>query len=148
MGSPPARGFHATRCWMDGLERPAEIPPASQNVDPVAFFFVEQGQFLLLVKIRADERVAALDVSTKVRQRPFLERPENALQALLRFPFQHFEKKRQFGGFHRLRVNVHAVYVVQQNALALGDGEFPAAARRPHQHGLASSGQFVRSCAV
>ena len=105
----------------------------------VAFFFIAQRHLLLLVIIRADERVAALDVLAQVGQSAFLEHAQDRLEALLRFAFQHFEQEGNLGRLHRLRVKVHAVDVVQQDAFAFGDGEPPAAGSL-HEHGPAAFG--------
>ena len=99
-----------------------------EDVDAVAFLVGEQREFGLLVKIRADERVAAFDVVAQIGQRAFRKEPEDGLERLAGLAFQHFQQQRELGDFHRLRVNVHAVNVGEQNPFAFGDGEFPARA--------------------
>lgn len=49
------------------------------------------------------------------------------LKALLRLAFENLQQQRAFGDFDGLRVDVHAVNVVQQNSLALAGGEPPFA---------------------
>ncbi len=55
-------------------------------------------------------------------------------QGLAGFAFQHLEQQGELGDLHGLRVDVHAIQVGQQDALALADGEAPAV------RGLAQSG--------
>ena len=80
-----------------------------EDVDAVAFLVVEQRHLLLLVEVRADEGVAALDVVAEVGQGAFVEQAQDGLEALLGLAFQDFEQQRELGGLDGLGVNVHAV---------------------------------------
>ena len=73
-------------------------------------------------KIGTDERVAAFDVVAEVGQGAFVEQFELSYQRLLGLAFQHLQQERQFGDLYGLRVNVHAVNIIQQDALAFGGG--------------------------
>src|SRR5439155_24443878 len=64
-----------------------------EDVDAVPLLVGEQREFGLLIEIRADERIAALDVVTQVRQGAFLKHAQNRLKALLRLAFEHFEQE-------------------------------------------------------
>ena len=71
---------------------------------------------LAVIKIRADERVAALNVAVQIGQHALMEQLHLAVQRLAGFAFQHFEQQREFGHFHRLRVDVHAIDMIEQDA--------------------------------
>ncbi|MCH8148927.1 MAG: hypothetical protein IH987_13270, partial [Planctomycetes bacterium] len=62
---------------------------------------------------------------TGIGQHTLVEKRQLAFNGLLVFPFQHFQQQGELGDFHRLRVDVHAVDIVQQNAFALVGGEAP-----------------------
>ncbi len=106
-----------------------ELRGPIEHVHPVARFVVQQAQLLSIGKLRPDERVAALDVARQVGQGALLEQAKLAAQRLLVLPFQHLQQQRQLGHLHGLRVDVHAVDVRRQDALPLGRGQPPLAAR-------------------
>ena len=98
-----------------------------------------------MVKIRADEAVAALDVL-----RPGPARPARALKQVelpghryWSLPFQDLEQQGQLGHFHGLGVNVHPVDMVQEDALALRDGQFIVAPGNLVNAGVAAFGPFA-----
>ena len=62
-----------------------------EDVDAVAFFVIELGHLLLLIKIGADERVAAFDVVAKIGQGAFLEHAQDGLETLLSFAFEDLQ---------------------------------------------------------
>ncbi len=62
----------------------------------------------------------------QVGQRPLVEELQLLVERLAGLPFQHFEQQGELGDLHRLGVDVHAVDVVQEDALALGGGEPPS----------------------
>ena len=114
---------------LGGGEHLRELRGPIERIDPVALLVVQQAQLLPIVKFRPDERVAALDVARQVGQGALLEQAELAAQGLLALAFQHLQQQRQLGHFHGLRVDVHAVDVRRQDALPLGRGQPPLAAR-------------------
>ena len=119
-----------------------ELGGPVEDVDAVAFFVIEQGHLLLLVEVGADEGVAAFDVVAQVGQGAFVEQAQDGLQALLGFAFEDFEEQGEFGGLDGLVVDVHAEDVVQEDAFALGDGEFPVAGADLDEHRLGAFGPF------
>ena len=70
------------------------------------------------VEIRADEGVAAFDVAVQIGQHAGVQKFLFAGNRLLGFAFKHFEKQRKLGDLHGLRVNIHAVNIVEQNSFA------------------------------
>ncbi len=60
------------------------------------------------------------------------------------FTFQHLQEERQLGYLDGLRVNVHAVEVVQEDAFAFGGGQPPAAALRLVQDGVLARRPLLR----
>ena len=110
-------------------ENAGKIALPVEGVDAVLLLVVEAGSSAAPgVKIRADQRVAALDVLPQVGQGALLEQAELRAERLLALALQHLEQQRELGHLHRLRVDVHAVDVVEQDALALGGGQPPLAA--------------------
>ena len=67
---------------------------------------------------------------------------------LLVFAFQHLEQQRELGHFDGLRVDVHAVDVVEQDALALGGGQLPTRRPRAWQSFGDCGRSDRRSCAL
>lgn len=61
-----------------------------EDVDAVAFLVVEQAALPPVVEVRADERVAALDVVGEVGQGTLVVQEQLVLERLLRFAFEHF----------------------------------------------------------
>ena len=78
--------------------------------------------------VRADQRVAALNVAGQVGQGALVGAEQVPGQRVLRFAFEHLQKERELSDFDRLRVDVHAVDVVEEDALVLGGAEAPEAA--------------------
>ena len=83
------------------------------------------------VEVASDERVATLDVFPHVGEDFVLRKIRRAehfahaaLGEGLAFVFEQLEEEREFGDFHRLRVDVHAVDVVQKDAFFFFDGKF------------------------
>jgi len=141
--SPMARQCHATTPVEElSPEDLWKLGVPIENVNAVALLVVEQGHLLLLVEIRADEGVAAFDVVAEVGQ-GVPERAGRWSGASARSRLPALEEQGELGHFHRLGVNVHAVDVVQEDAFALGDGEFPAVAGL-HERGFAAFGPFSR----
>ena len=58
--------------------------------------------------------------------------------------FEHLEEEGELGHLDGLGIDIHAVDVLQQNALALGGGEPPDTLLRLVQGGRAASGPFLR----
>ncbi len=96
-----------------------------EGVDAVLLFQIQEAGLLAGIEIRADERVAALDVATEVGEGALLEETELLTDGLLVFAFEHFEQQGELGDFDGLGVDVDAVDVVEQDALAFGGGEAP-----------------------
>src|ERR1035437_1033731 len=76
------------------LENLGKLGVPVENVNAVAFFVVEQGHLLLLIEVRADEGIAALDVIAEVRQGTLVEQTKDGLQALLSLTFQDRKRTR------------------------------------------------------
>ena len=113
-----ATGFHNFR----------ELGIPIENVDTVALFVVEEAHLLVFVKVRADEGVAAFDVVAEVGEGARAEELEVLADGFFGFTFENFQQKAQLGDFDGLAVDVHAVDVVEQNALFLLRGQEPLAA--------------------
>ncbi|OQB27926.1 MAG: hypothetical protein BWY13_00109 [Euryarchaeota archaeon ADurb.Bin190] len=74
---------------------------------------------MIIIIVVADERVAALDVITQVRQGPLFEVAQQAADALPALALQDFQQQGEFGHLHRLRIDVYSVDAALQNALSL-----------------------------
>jgi hypothetical protein len=79
---------------------------------------------LSVVEVRADEGVAAFDVGTEVGEGAvFVEDLKLMFDGGAVGVFEDFEAEGEFRYFDGLGVDIDAVNVVEQDALALGDGE-------------------------
>jgi len=67
---------------------------------------------------------------------------EFELDALGGFAFEDFEEERELGDFHGLAVDVHAEDVGDEDALALGGGQRPAAAAGGNEYRVFPLGEF------
>ena len=128
-------------CLFDSWE--AILTPPVEEVDAVLFFLIDHGHLLLLVEVGANEGVAAFDVVAQVGQGAFVEEAQDGLQALLGFAFEDFEQQGKFRRLDGLGVDVHAEDVVQEDAFAFGDGEFPVAGADLHENRLGAFGPFL-----
>src|SRR5215211_3855186 len=99
-----------------------------EGVDPLILLVIQHCRLFAMVEISTDERVAALDVVVEIGKRPLLEHPELRGERRFGLAFEHFEEQRELGDLDGLRVYVHAVDVVEEDALLLVYGEVPLAA--------------------
>jgi len=60
------------------------------------------------------------------------------------FLFQHLQQQAQLGHFHRLGIDIHPIDIIDQDALFLGGGQFPAPTFRRDQGRLLAFGPFFR----
>lgn len=86
-----------------------KCPLPVEGVDALDFLLVREDLPLEVVPI--DQRVAAADILTQIRQNAL--KPERKLTGLA---FQQLEQQRKLRHFHRLRVDVHPVHAGGQNA--------------------------------
>ena len=104
--------------------RKAQFP--FESIDPPDLLIAHIRMIVIIVV--ADERVAALDVLSQVRQSPLLEIAQKAADALLALALQNLEQQGELGHLHRLAVDVYPVDAALQNALSLRCGEKPFSA--------------------
>ena len=73
-----------------------------------------------------------------------MKEPHLLIQCLAGLPFQHLEQQGELCHLSGLAVDIHAVDVVEQNALAFGGGEVPAIAMPMMQDRFLCLGPFFR----
>ena len=61
-----------------------------KGIDPVHLFLIKQGHLLMVVEVRADQGIAALDVVGQIGQDPLLKKAHLPADALLVLAFQDF----------------------------------------------------------
>jgi hypothetical protein len=84
---------------------------------------VEESALLAAIEVGVNEGVAAFDVGVEVGQGAFVVELELAVDCLSVLAFKDFEQEAELGDFHGLRVNVHAVDVVEEYLLLFSGGE-------------------------
>ena len=95
----------------DRLE--AILPAPIKNVNPVPLLVIDKQQLLMPIKIRANQRIAALNVVAQVWQGPLVKQSQSISERLFIFAFQNSKQERQFRDFDRLDINIHAIDIVQ-----------------------------------
>ena len=101
-----------------------------KDVYVVLGFFVEQEHLIIVVEVRAYERVTTCNVVSKVWKNALALADPVALLDLVRFAFDNLEQQGELGDFDGLRVDVDSKDVVKKDTFALVVGELPFAAGR------------------
>ncbi len=80
-----------------GFHDVGELGVPIKDVNTIAFFFVEEQHFRLLVKIGTDERVAAFDVAAEIGQSALVIETQLRGKGLFRLAFENFQEQRKLG---------------------------------------------------
>ena len=110
-----------------GLEDGRELRLPVEGIDPPALLVIGKPALAAFVVVGPDQRIAALDVAPQVGQRTLVVQPQLVGQRLRRFALQNLQQQRELRHFDRLRVDVHAVDVIEQNPFLLGGRQSPQA---------------------
>ena len=73
-----------------------------EGIDAISLLLVKEIQLFALVKIRADQGIAAFDIASQIRQGTFLEQLHLPLKGVLILSFKDFEKQAQLGDLNCL----------------------------------------------
>jgi hypothetical protein len=110
--------------WGGGArEDLGELGLPVEGVDPGALGVVNCQ--VAVEEVRADQRVAALDVLAEVGEGPLVEDFKLSREDALVFALEDLEQQRELRDLDGLGVDVNAVDVVQKDALALRRGQAP-----------------------